>query len=201
MAVLTSFKRTPASGCFKALLGALLASSSLLFWCDFAVGAQTTKEYQVKAACLFNFAQFVEWPAATFANPKAPIIIGVLGDDPFGPALEQIVRGETINDRKLVVARSRSLEELKSCHLLFISKSEKGNLDQILSSLNAASILTISETDQFARRGGVINFFLESNKVRFEINAEAARRNGLKISSQLLKLGKVVGSEPRKEKG
>jgi hypothetical protein len=159
-----------------------------------------SKEYQVKAACLFNFAQFVEWPAAAFPKAETPICIGVLGEDPFGPVLEQIIHDETINNRKLVIRRSTREAELTSCHLLFVSKSEQGRVDQILATLNQASILTVGEMEQFAFRGGIINFFLEGSKVRFEINPAMAKRNGLKISSQLLKLGRVIGADQGKEK-
>jgi hypothetical protein len=163
--------------------------------------AQTSKEYQIKAAFLFNFAQFVEWPAAAFADASAPISIGVLGDDPFGAVLDQTIEGETINHRKLIVQRSQRVTDLKGCHLVFISKSEKLHLADIFDSLGSASVLTVSETENFARRGGIINFYLDGNKVRFEINAAAAQRKGIKISSQLLKLGKVVGAEQTKENG
>jgi len=167
----------------------------------FPARGQTPKEYQIKAAFLFNFAQFVEWPPASFADANAPICIGVLGDDPFGPVLEQTVQGETINHRKLIIQRSQRVEDLKGCHLVFISKSEKSRLTDIFDGLGSASILTVSETENFARRGGIINFYLEGNKVRFEINSDAAQRKGIKISSQLLKLGKLVGAERAKVNG
>src|SRR5881394_957037 len=163
--------------------------------------AQPSKEYEVKAAFLFNFAQFVEWPPAAFADANSPILIGVLGDDPFGPVLDQTVQGETINHRKLIILRSQQAADLRNCHLVFISKSEKSRLTDIFDSLGSASVLTVSETENFARRGGIINFFLDGNKIRFEINADAAQRKGIKISSQLLKLGKVVSAERAKENG
>src|SRR5262245_65853218 len=102
---------------------------------------QTSKEYQIKAAFLFNFAQFVEWPAAAFADPNTPISIGVLGDDPFGPVLDQTVQGETINHRKLIIQRSQRVADLKGCHLVFISKSEKSRLPDIFDSLGSNSVL------------------------------------------------------------
>jgi hypothetical protein len=162
---------------------------------------QTSKEYQIKAAFLFNFAQFVEWPTVAFADASAPISIGVLGDDPFGAVLDQTIEGETINHRKLIIQRSQRVADLKGCHLVFISKSEKSRLADIFDRLGSASVLTVSETENFARRGGIINFYLDGNKVRFEINADAAQRKGIKISSQLLKLGKVVEPERTKENG
>lgn len=157
-----------------------------------------TKEYQIKAAFLFNFAQFVDWPPAAFPNPDSPFRIGILGDDPFGPALDQTIQGETIHNRKLIIQRSQRAEDLKDCNLVFISRSEKGRMGEILPKFNAGVILTVSEVEGFTRRGGIINFYLEGNKVRFEINPAAAQREGLKISSQLLSLGKIVEPVPAK---
>lgn len=157
--------------------------------------ADGVSEYDVKAAFLFKFAQYVEWPATAFPQVDAPFCIGVLGDDPFGGALDAAVAGGTINNRKLVIKRSNRVEDLKTCQILFISKSEQAQVGPILDSLGNASILTVGEVDGFADRGGIINFFLAGNKVRFEINPEAARRKGLKINSQLLRVAKVVGKE------
>jgi hypothetical protein len=151
-------------------------------------------EYQVKAAFLFNFVQFVEWPPRAFTNSDTPICIGVLGEDPFGTALEEAVRGETVQNRKLIVQRSRRVENLKDCQLIFISKSETERLPGILGELDPVPALTVSETQGFAQRGGIINLYLAANKVRFEINPAAARRKGLKISSELLSLGKIIGA-------
>ena len=163
--------------------------------------AQTpaSKEYQIKAAFLFNFLQFIEWPPTTFSNAAAPLRIGVLGDNPFGKALDETVKNETIRSRGLAVKYSRRLEDVDDCQLIFISKSEKGRLVELLSKLNSREKLIVSEIEGFARRGGMINFYLEGTKVRFEINQEAAQRKGLKISSQLLSLGKIVKSETPKE--
>ena len=154
--------------------------------------AAQTKEYQVKAAFLFNFAQFVEWPDGTYASTNVPFCIGVLGDDPFGAALDQIVQGESIGSHKLTVLHSRQVADFKNCQMIFISKSEKGHLAKILSALDSRPVLTVSEVDGFARSGGDINFYLDGTKVRFEINPTAAQNGGLKISSQLLSLGKIV---------
>jgi hypothetical protein len=154
-----------------------------------------TREYQIKAAFLVNFMQFVTWPPAAFTNADAPFCIGVLGDDPFGAALDQAVRGETVHHHKVVVQRTQRVEDCKDCQMIFVSRSEEKNLAVILPSLNSGPILTVGETRDFARRGGVINFFLEGNKVRFEINPTVAQRGKLKISAQLLNLGKIV--EPK----
>ncbi len=158
-----------------------------------------SKEYQIKAVFLYNFAQFVEWPATAFTNATAPICIGIVGDDPFGATLEETVRNESINNRKLVVHHVQSESELQGCHLIFVSKSEKRRLEEIFPKLNSRPVLTVGESDGFMRQGGVINFFLEDRKVRFEINPATAQQQGLRISSQLLSLAKIVKTAPGKE--
>jgi hypothetical protein len=155
-------------------------------------------EYQIKAVFLFNFLQFVEWPATAFSSADSPIRIGVLGDDPFGSVLERAFQGETIWHRSLVVERSSRVEDLKNSHLLFVSKSEKSRYPEVLSQFNSKNTLTVSEMEGFTRRGGIINFYLEGKRIRFEINTNAAQNHGLKVSSQLLGLGKIVNSEESK---
>ena len=156
-------------------------------------------EYAIKAAFLYNFIQFVEWPASAFPEPGAVMTIGVLGNDPFGPLLEQTTKGEAVKGRGFVVQRIRDVDDAKSCHVLFISKSEKERLSQILKRLEGLPILTISEMEGFADRGGIVNFYTEKSRIRFEINHESARRKGLKITSQLLCLGRIVGQDSSKE--
>jgi YfiR/HmsC-like len=158
-----------------------------------------SKEYQLKAAFLFNFVQFVEWPSNTFANAEQPFRIGILGEDPFGKSLDETVQGESVQKRKLIIVRSRQLDDLQGCQVVFISKSEKGQMTEILAKLGALKMLTVSEVPGFANRGGVINFFVENNKVRFEINPTTAQSEGLKISSQLLSVGKIVETNHGKE--
>jgi YfiR/HmsC-like len=158
-----------------------------------AVQAQS-KEYQIKAAFLFNFAQFVNWPSAAFANTNAPFYIGVMGDDPFGGALDATVQDEAIDNRKIVIERSKNVEDLKNCQMIFVSKSEKRHIPEILTDLDSKPILTVGESEGFAEHGGGINFYLAGPKVRFEINQGVAQNDGLKISAQLLSLGKIVQS-------
>jgi len=150
------------------------------------------KEYQVKAAFLLNFAQFVEWPEAAFAGGDAPLCIGVLGEDPFGPALDEAVDGESIRNHKLTVRRARRIEDLTNCQLVFVSPSENKRVPEILAKIDARPVVTVSELAGFAKQGGTINFYHENNKVRFEINPASALQSGLKINSQLLRLGKIV---------
>lgn len=154
----------------------------------------SSKEYDLKAAFLFNFVQFIDWPGSAFAADDSPICIGVLGDDPFGASLDSIIAGETAHNRKLIAKRSKNLDDLKSCQILFICQSERERMAEVIASLNNSPVVTIADTDGFIQSGGIINFFLQNNKIRFEINPDAASRRGIKISSQLLRLAKVTGS-------
>lgn len=150
-------------------------------------------QYQVEAAFLYNFAKYVTWPPQAFAGPDAPLVIGVLGDDPFGDDLTAATaRAKTVQGRPLQVVRGRSAAELARCHILFVSSSEESRLAQHLAVLNRANsfALTVGETDDFLRAGGMIRFVVETNKVRFEINAANAERAGLAISSKLLSLAR-----------
>lgn len=166
------------------LLLALVGSS--------AVRAEETppSEYQVKAAFLFNFAKFVEWPAQALPDARTPFTIGIIGKDPFEGALERTVQDKTVNGHAFVVKQVKAAAELKSCHILFIGASERKRLPEILNAVRGAGVLTVSEMDQFLESGGMIVFRMTGNKVRFEINDEAARRGGLRISSKLLNLGR-----------
>ena len=153
-----------------------------------------TEEYDLKAAFLFNFAQFVDWPADAFATATTPITIAVLGDDPFGAKLDALVAGETIRRRPLVVRRYRSVEQIDTCHVLFISSSETSRLDHIAQALAHRSILTVGETKDFAAHGGIIGFALSQRHLRLQINVAAASEARLTISSKLLRQAHVVRS-------
>lgn len=155
-----------------------------------AASAIEAQEYSVKAAFLFNFARFVEWPEESFSAARH-FLLCILGRDPFGSALSSI-DGKTVEDRQLVVKHIDSHEAAAACHILFISTSEEARVPYILRDLQGYHILTISEFAQFAQRGGIINFIIVDNKIRFEINPGAARDAGLKISSKLLKLADII---------
>ena len=152
-------------------------------------------EYRVKAAFLFHFLQFVEWPANAFPDETSPITLCILGDDPFGPVLDQTVGDKTVGNRRIVIRRCQRIEDAGSCHLLFVSRSEIERLPQILARQQGVSSLTVGETDQFVQLCGIINFTVEEGQVRFEINPNAAQRAGVRISSRLLRLAKVVRTE------
>jgi hypothetical protein len=166
---------------------------ALLFWGGLSLSAQTatSPEYQVKAVFLFNFAQFVDWPPKAFPEAQTPLVIGILGEDLFGSYLDETVRGEKANDRPLVVQRYHRIGEIKTCHVLFISRSESARLEEILAGLKGRSILTVGDTDDFALRGGMIRFVTEKNKIRMRINLEAVKAANLTISSKLLRLAET----------
>jgi len=154
-----------------------------------------TREYQIKAVFLFNFSQFVDWPAATFAAPDSPLIIGILGDDPFGAFLEETIRGEKVGEHPLQIRRYQASDQV-DCHILFISRSEAVRLESELSALNGKSVLTVSDVEGAARRGVVIRFITESNRIRLRVNLDAAKRAGLTVSSKLLRSAEIVGDQP-----
>ena len=157
---------------------------------SFARG-EPAPEYAVKAAFLYNFAKFVEWPADAFTGPGSPIVIWVFGEDPFGDGLGSL-KGKTANGRPIVVRYAANLGELERCHILFVSASEKENLQKVLQTTKGWSILTVGDMNGFAQDGGIINMVKEESRVGIEINLEAAQRSRLKISSKLLALAKIV---------
>jgi len=157
--------------------------------------AQATQptEYQIKAAFLFNFAKFVEWPPGAFVKKTDPIVIGILGENPFGDDLARTIREKTVDARPLEIKEYHWPVQATNCHILFISSSEKKRLPEILASLKGASVLTVGETDHFTESGGMINFFVEGAKMRFQINKDAASSAGLKISAKLMSLASRPG--------
>jgi len=160
-----------------------------------AAPAPVTPEYQIKAVFLFNFGQFVDWPPQTFPRAQSPLVIGILGSDPFDSYLDEVVQGEKVNDHPLVIQRYRRAEDIGSCQILFISRSEAGRLDRVLAGLKGRSILTVGDTEDFARRGGMIRFMTVNNKIRLQINVDAARAAELTISSKLLAPSQIVKTD------
>jgi uncharacterized protein DUF4154 len=153
--------------------------------------------HQVEAAFLFNFAKFVTWPDDAFERSENSLIIGVLGEDPFGAVLEENVRDKTVLGKKLAVKRFVRIHDAVKSHILFLSASEESHLPQILKGLERATVLTVSDMEQFAERGGMVAFTVEDQKVRFNVNVDAVERAGLKMGSQLLKLAQIVGDKSR----
>jgi len=150
-----------------------------------ALAAPTAQ--QVEAVFLFYFSQFVEWPPGSFTDRTSPIVIGVLGDDPFDGSLDQAVAGGRVNGRRVVVRRLKSLSQATGCHILYISSSEAAQLAQIMSALKGRKVLTVSDLGGFVQSGGMIRFVLIDQHVRLVINPQAAEAAGLKLSSKLLR--------------
>lgn len=148
-------------------------------------------EYQVKAAFLYNFAKFVEWPETAFSGSKAPLNICILGENPFNESLDDI-RDKTVSGRPLSIRMNPGIEMLAQCHILFISASEKNRLSSIIHRLSNVRVLTVADMDGFTNAGGMIKLVMRDNKVSFDINLKSARLAGLKISSRLLKLANSV---------
>lgn len=151
-------------------------------------------EYQLKAVFLYNFAKFIDWPPGSFATPQSPFLICILGADPFGSAIDDTLKNKTVGDRPLVVERAKESAEVRHCQIVFISASEKHRLPEILIALQGANALVVGDTDGFADTGGTVQLMLEQNHIRFAINTNAADSAGLRISSKLLALAKVVHS-------
>ena len=164
---------------FGAALAAVCASAQ----------AAPPAEYEVKAAFIHNIAKFVEWPAAT--RTAGPLKLCILGQSPFGSALDAL-QGKSIGNKVWEVLPAKPNTNLRECGVLFIAASESDNLSQILERLQGSPVLTMGDSDGYAAQGVMVNFYIEQNKVRFEINLGAASRAGLKISSQLLKLARIV---------
>lgn len=184
-----------------AVLKRSLAAVVLLLASAWTARAQATApEYAVKAAFLYNFTKFVEWPASAFPDERSQFKVCVLGDDPFGKGLDAI-GDESVAGRRISLLRTGEIREPEGCQILFISRSERDRLPQVLESLRQAPVLTVGDTGGFLDHGGIINFILEGGKVRFEINQEAAERAGIKISSKLLRLATRVKGNPGAQPG
>ena len=174
-------------------INALLVFCSLLF-----MSAQiSTREYQIKAAFLFNFTQFVEWPDHCFANPESRAVIGVLGKDPFGNFLEETIVGETIKKHPLVIQHYTNIDEITNCQILFINVSDKNQLRLINEKLKGKNILTVSDVNNFTKVGGMVRLYINDDKINIQINLEAAKAENLVISSKLLKLAEIVKTDKK----
>jgi len=167
------------------------------------VYAQATEpsEYQLKAAFLFNFAKFIDWPKNVLGGPQSPFTICGLGQDPFGHILDDELQGKVIGDRPLATRRLKGTEEARRCQIVFVSSSEGAHLTEIFESLRGASVLLVGETTGFASSGGAIEFTIEDNRVRFTINTDTADRTGLSFSSKLLSLARLVHDEGHSKGG
>jgi hypothetical protein len=180
---------------FEWLLGGVVAC--LLIAGGVRAEAEAPLEVKVKAACLYNFAKFVEFPAEKFATADAPMVIGVVGDDPFGNELDEIVRGRTAQDRRVAVKRYKSADEAAGAHIVYVNLPERDKQAKALDALRKSHTLTVGDHASFLADGGAVRFTIRDNKVAFDIDPEVARSAGLKVSSHLLRLARVVGARDR----
>ncbi|MBN1782400.1 YfiR family protein [bacterium] len=149
-------------------------------------------EYEIKAAFIYNFAKFVEWPAFSKQVEMDSLVIGILGHDPFGYILEKVIGGKTVGGKTLLIRRYSRVDQVSDCHVVFISDSENQKLRSILNVLNSKNILTVSEMDQFAQHGGMIQMYMENKRIRFAVNIDAVENAELKLSSKILNLADIV---------
>lgn len=173
-------------------LATALTLASLLALPFSALAQERPTDYQVKAAFLEKFGKFVEWPRNAFTETNAPLVIGIFGDNPFQNALETIAAKDSINGRHIEIIQIKTMSDLQGCHIVFIPTSEKARERDVLNTIKdrALPVLTVGETDDFYRVGGMIQFVIEDTQVHFRIDNSAARDAGLKISSKLLSLAK-----------
>jgi hypothetical protein len=161
------------------------------------LSAQTTpaKEFQIKAVFLFHFTQFTQWPATAFADANSPIVIGILGNDPFGAFLEKVVNGETVNGRSIVITRFTQPDQIKTCHVLYVCSNMQDKLSQVLSAVEKKSILTVGDDDDFLKKGGMIRFALKNDKIKVQICPSAVKKADLVVSAKLLAVAEIYKTE------
>jgi hypothetical protein len=157
-----------------------------------ALDSSDSSEYLIKAGFIYNFAKLVGWPGNAFAQADSPIVIGILGTDPFGGIIDRILADKKVDARRFVIKRLKWGMEFKDCDILFVGASEAVHLEEVIRAVKGLPILTIGETPGFARRGCIINLIVEDNKVRFEVNLDAAKQADLNVSSRLLALAKII---------
>jgi hypothetical protein len=153
----------------------------------------TFAEPEVKAVFLFNFAQFVQWPDTAFPDPRSAFVIGILGNDPFGRILDDVIKGEVVQGRRFVVERFRRPEDIAICHILFVGEFAPEQYAHIFETMEGRPILTVGDSDAFEARGGVIRFVTDRNRIRLRVNVDAAKAVSLTISSNVLRSADIVG--------
>lgn len=153
---------------------------------------QAAREYEIKAAFLYNFAAFVEWPRPAFAEASSPIVVCVVGKDPFGAVLDRTLQGKTAQGRALQVRRVADAKEARGSHIVFLPSSEWEHLAALATAVGGASAVIVGESEGLARKGAIFNFALEEGRVKLEVNVGAAEKAGLRIGSKLLKIARRV---------
>jgi hypothetical protein len=196
MALLTHrFTRVPSVRHLPAVGLALSLILSIGIGPNLAAANPVHGEYEVKAAFLLNFARLVEWPAASFASPHAPLVLAVFADDEVDDSIERGVRGKTVGSHPVQVVRIARGEDVAGSHIVFVSSGDRDRNRRVIKAALGKSVLTVGDANDFVQDGGIINFFIKDQKIRFAINRQAAENAGLRISSRLLRLARVVASE------
>jgi len=170
----------------------IIAATALLLMAPLQIAPASQSEYALKAVFVYNFCRFIDWPDSAFASPNEPLIIGIIGDDPFGSLLNEAVEGEKYHNRPIRIDHFRTPGDIKRCHLLFVSHVGAGRVDPILAAVAGKSVVTVSETEDFLNRGGMITLTTEQNRVRLRIKPAALQAANLAVSSKLLRVAEIT---------
>ena len=172
----------------------IIAVAALLAWlmAPLQLASASQSEYALKSVFLYNFCRFIDWPDSAFASPTEPLIIGIIGDDPFGSLLNEAIEGEKYHNRPIRIDHFRTPADIKRVHLLFVSHVNAGRLDPILAAVAGKSVVTVSETEDFLNRGGMITLTAEQNRIRLRINPAALHSANLAVSSKLLRVAEIT---------
>lgn len=172
----------------------VIVFSAALAWliAPFPAALASQSEYALKSVFLYNFCRFIDWPDSAFASPNEPFIIGIIGDDPFGSLLNEAIEGEKFRNHPIRIDHFRTPGDIKRCHLLFVSHVGAGRLDPILAAVAGKNVLTVSETEDFLNRGGMITLTAEQNRIRLRINLGAIESANLTVSSKLLRVAEIT---------
>lgn len=157
--------------------------------------AEVASPYQLKAAFIYNFLKFIDWPADSLPQENGPFVVGILGRDPFGSTIDNALKGRSVKGRVIEVRRLEDVDSPVQCQVLFVSSSERRRFKQIFRQTSGKPVLTIGESEEFAVTGGIINFVTEENRIRFQINVDAIKQSKLKADAQLLNLAKIVHTQ------
>lgn len=172
-------------------IGLAKVAAVVLLLCATCRADAPAREYQVKAAFIFNFTQFIEWPADAFPNEGAPFVVAVVGKDPFDGALEKIMSGKTVRGRSIEVQHFATAADIKHCQILFVPASEDASLGDILAKTAKDSVLVVGESDSVMDAGAAVRLFLEDAKMRFELNTDVCDAAKLRVSSKLMRLARL----------
>jgi hypothetical protein len=172
----------------------IIAVAAVLAWlmAPLQIASASQSEYALKSVFLYNFVRFIDWPDSAFASPTEPLIIGIIGDDHFGSLLNEAVEGEKYHNRPIRIDHFRTPGDIKRVHLLFVSYANAGRLDAILAAVAGKSVVTVSETEDFLNRGGMITLTAEQNRIRLRINPAALHSANLAVSSKLLRVAEIT---------